>query len=524
LEVVVNRDTEGIFVCLKMKDPYDFTTADCLSVQVVEQEMLDQGKDCEGLINLDGLRLMPDGMCTDEVRDGDPELCRKCSHRGTVFDSSTSQPVYVEGPRKSREFLKVEICECALKLGKVKWRHNNRIVDYPTPSQPFLICITDETTGTWVCIVTLMGSQEKYSSRPFFVQMQEDYLEPQEETPSPGQLQNQGQPSRPLGEPDDTARQASRSVAGSFHYTRVSMLHGDEQQPEEESERCPKSEYSRTLHTALQKFAPRFLDDSMKFNDLAEQGSPGDHGIQGIIRSLKREGLDSRETFVGELFERLTDDDTVEPETRIRQCDLQVYSMIQGLLKGKEYHRHVGHSLLRDLPLPPYVHIWSPKSGSHRCHLGCAVDLTASVFNADQLEWRHNGLSVRKKRTLAPHDSNELTWSFRLCENTIGDYCCVAWDQDGITSRTPAISFSVDYALPSYTPSGAYRCTPTIHETLLLSTAHSQGKYMWTSFRLYRCPDFFYTVFLFVRTQLNLFTTALLVPLQYAAIAKLLLL
>ena len=50
LEVVVNRDTEGIFVCLKMKDLYDFTTAVCLSVQVVEQEILDhdQGKDCEG--------------------------------------------------------------------------------------------------------------------------------------------------------------------------------------------------------------------------------------------------------------------------------------------------------------------------------------------------------------------------------------------------------------------------------------------------------------------------------------------
>ena len=170
------------------------------------------------------------------------------------------------------------------------------------------------------------------------------------------------------------------------------------------------------------------------------------------------------------------------------------------------------------------MHTWSPEYGSHRRHLGCAVDLKASFYNADQLEWRHDGLSVCRKRYQAPHDINELSWSFRLRKDTSGDYCCVAWDRDGLSSRTPTISFSIDYALPSYTPSGAYRCTPTVHETLLLSTAHSQGKCMWTSFRLYRCPHFFYAVFLFARTQLNLFTTALLVPLQYAAIAKLLLL
>ena len=118
---------------------------------------------------------------------------------------------------------------------------------------------------------------------------------------------------------------------------------------------------SKMLKDYLGRFTADFLDIDMKFDFIAGQGV----AVSSILLKLMNRALADRE-FVEAFFCDLTKDDSKEPTSETRTCDVLVYSLIKALVDSKspDYHRQVGSRLLRDCKFP--VCIVEPFIFQHR--------------------------------------------------------------------------------------------------------------------------------------------------------------
>ena len=121
------------------------------------------------------------------------------------------------------------------------------------------------------------------------------------------------------------------------------------------------------------------------------------------------------------------------------------------------------------VPLPPMFESWNPSTGYGSLYPEhCEVHLRARVYNADFLEWRHNGLPIYSIHTSPIHES-EIHCKVTVTETTRGAYSCVAYNnRNTLSSRTPTIMISIDYGLASHTRSGITRRPPSLQESVII--------------------------------------------------------
>jgi hypothetical protein len=469
LKVVVSPSTVGIYICLKCNG------GECVLIRIVEQIVERTFCTVEGGPRLpSGLLLMPDNLCSDSVADGKvPSLCRVCSLRsdtGNIFEYPVGNPIHVTEPRHTPRCLEVKVCKCAVGQFQFTWRHNS--VEFPDSDLSRDIRVADDTVGMWICLAKFIDGDAMYCSSVFVVDMTPDPLvHPEEESTSPpSKVANiQLHEFQAVGGDIDCPQPNSRRVSPSGHYPSVQhnvpvstaaaggefgfpqriirrvspsdypynltgMSQNCEVPVEEDSERSALSSHSKKLKDYLERFTADFLHIRMDFSFITGQ----DVAVRSILLKLMDRALADRE-FVEAFFCDLTTDDSKEPTSETRTCDVRVYSLIKALVDSKspDYHRQVGSRLLRDLPLPPMFESWNPSTVCGSLYPEhCEVHLHACAYNADFLEWRHDGTPIYSIRTSPIHKS-EIHCKVTVTETTCGTYCCVAYNnQNTLSSRT----------------------------------------------------------------------------------------